>query len=193
MIIKIAEFVKSVASADKLGEFDLPQFAFVGRSNVGKSSLLNGLCNRLKLAKTSSTPGRTRLVNIFKINNQFYFVDLPGYGYAKASKEAQKNWQKLIGTYLEFSHNLKRVFVLLDCRHKPTEKDLQMLDYLYAFQIPFSVILTKTDKLSKMELQKNKKMISSFTKLGVDDLIDVSSEKKVNLEKIWAVIEQDVI
>lgn len=192
MIIKSAEFLTSIASTEKLGQLSLPQFAFVGRSNVGKSSLLNALCKRNKLAKTSSTPGRTRLVNIFEINKNFLFVDLPGYGFAKASKTEQQSWQKLIGTYLENTENLLRVFVLLDSRHKPTEKDLQMFNYLYAYQIPFCVLLTKIDKLSKTELQTNKKMIASTVGVGIDDLIAVSAEKKQNLESVWSVIENDL-
>jgi len=190
MIIKTAEFVTSVASADKLGQWTLPQFAFVGRSNVGKSTLLNALVNRNKLAKTSNTPGRTRLINIFEINKQFYFVDLPGYGYAKASKEEQATWQKLIGAYLENSENLKMAFVLVDSRREPTERDLLMVKYLYTYQIPFQVVITKTDKLSRVEMLKNKSMIASTLKIGLDDVITVSAEKKENLQKLWEIIEK---
>lgn len=192
MIVKTAEFLTSIAKANKLEQLTLPQFAFVGRSNVGKSSLLNALCGRKNLAKTSSTPGRTRLVNVFEINKQFLFVDLPGYGFAKASKTDQAGWQALIGGYLENSTNLKLVFVLVDSRHKPTEKDLQMIDYLYAFQIPFKIVATKTDKLSKAELQKNKQLVASTLGVGVDNIVFVSSEKKVNLEKIWEMIESNL-
>lgn len=192
MVIKNSEFIKSFASSKGLDEFNKPQFAFVGRSNVGKSSLLNALCNRKNLAKTSSTPGRTRLVNMFLINKEFFFVDLPGYGYAKASKEEQKGWQSLIGGYLSRSENLKLVFVLVDSRHLPTEKDLEMLNYLYSFQIPFHIIATKTDKLSKTELNKNKVAISSALGVGVDDIIFVSAEKKQNLDKVLEVIEQNL-
>ena len=180
MVIKEAKFVCSYASADKLQQLkEMPQFAFVGRSNVGKSSLINALTARNKLAKTSSTPGRTRLINIFEINHEFYLVDLPGYGYAK-------------GSYLQFSSSLKRVFVLLDSRIKPTEKDKQMLSYLYAFQIPFNIILTKTDKLSRSELQKNKKIITSEIGIGADDVILTSSQKKQNLEDVWNIVENDL-
>ena len=130
MIIKKAEFVKSFAKTEGLDKLNKPQFAFVGRSNVGKSSLLNALCNRKNLAKTSSTPGRTRLINTFLINDAFYFVDLPGYGYAKASKTEQIGWKSLIGGYLENSENLKLVFVLVDSRHEPTDKDMQSSDQI---------------------------------------------------------------
>jgi len=190
MIIKTAEFVTSVASADKLGQWTLPQFAFVGRSNVGKSTLLNALVNRNKLAKTGSTPGRTRLINIFDINKKFYFVDLPGYGYAKASKEEQATWQKLIGTYLQNTEHLKMVFVLVDCRHTPAEKDKLMLQYLYSYQIPFCVVATKTDKLSRLEVRRSQSMVANELGLGVENVITVSAEKKENLQKLWEIIEQ---
>lgn len=190
MIAKTSKFLTSIASTDRLEQLTLPQFAFVGRSNVGKSSLLNALCNRKNLAKTSSTPGRTRLINIFEINGNFLFVDLPGYGFAKASKKEQGSWQNLIGTYLQGSKNLRLVFVLLDSRHEPTEKDIEMLEYLYAFGISFKIILTKSDKLSKTEIQKNKMMIASKVGVGIDDLIITSSEKRQNLEKVWEEIEK---
>ena len=192
MIVKKAEFIKSFANITGLEKLNKPQFAFVGRSNVGKSSLLNALCNRKNLAKTSSTPGRTRLINTFLINEMFYFIDLPGYGFAKASKTEQMGWQSLIGGYLENSKDLKMVFVLVDSRHEPTDKDLQMLEYLYAFQIPFKLVATKIDKLNKSELNKNKQMIASCLGVGIDDIIFVSSEKKQNLEKVWQEVENQI-
>lgn len=190
MIIKSAEFVTSIANIRNFKSMDLPEFAFVGRSNVGKSSLLNALCRNGKLAKTSSTPGRTRLVNLFLVNKNMLFVDLPGYGYAKASKQQQQGWQSLIGGYLETSKDLRHVFMLVDSRHEPTEKDKEMLKYLYVYQIPFSIIATKTDKLSKSEINKNIAMIASSLMVGVDNIIPVSSEKKTNLDKVLAVVEQ---
>lgn len=192
MIIKKAEFVKSFAKTEGLDKLNKPQFAFVGRSNVGKSSLLNALCNRKNLAKTSSTPGRTRLINTFLINDAFYFVDLPGYGYAKASKTEQIGWKSLIGGYLENSENLKLVFVLVDSRHEPTDKDMQMLEYLYAYQMPFKIIATKIDKLKKSELNKNKSMLASCLGVGIDDILFVSAEKKQNLEKVLGYIEENI-
>lgn len=190
MTIKNAQFVSSLSTLKNIKDYELPQFAFVGRSNVGKSSLLNALTNRKNLARTSSTPGRTRLINIFEINKEFYFVDLPGYGFAKASKTEQKGWQSLIGGYLESSKNIKLVFVLVDCRHAPTEKDKQMLEYLYYYNIPFKIVATKIDKLSKSELQKNKIMISSELGVGKDDIIFVSSQTKQNIEKVLEVVKQ---
>lgn len=190
MLVKSAEFITSVASPDRLGQFDKPQFAFVGRSNVGKSSLLNALAARNKLAKTSGTPGRTRLINIFEINRSFYLVDLPGYGFAQASKVEQAGWQELIGDFLKNSTNLKMVFVLVDSRHKPSPKDVQMLEYLYNFQIPFRLVATKTDKLSRSELNNNKALLANTLSVGVDDIIFVSAKDKKNTDKIWEVIEQ---
>lgn len=190
MVIKSAEFVTSIANIQNYKSMDLPEFAFVGRSNVGKSSLLNALCRNNKLAKTSSTPGRTRLVNLFLINKQMLFVDLPGYGYAKASKQQQQGWQSLIGGYLELSSQLKHVFMLVDSRHEPSEKDKEMIKYLYVYQIPFSIIATKTDKLSRAEINKNMVMIASTLGVGAGNIIPVSAEKKTNLDKVLAVVEQ---
>ncbi len=185
MIVKTAEFVTSVSDANKLTEYDdLPQFTFVGRSNVGKSSLINYLTNRKNLAKTSSTPGRTRLINFFKINQKFYLVDLPGYGFAQASHSEQSQWQSLIGGYLQNTQSLKLVFVLVDVRHEPSKLDAQMLNYLYQFQIPFCVVATKADKVGKSQLHKNLQMIANAFGLGVQDVIYVSSEKRQGAQAI---------
>ena len=190
MIVKTAEFVTSVIDVSKLNEYDdLPQFTFVGRSNVGKSSLINYLTNRKALAKTGSTPGRTRLINYFKINSQFYLVDLPGYGFAQASKAEQAQWQSLIGGYLQNTQSLKLVFVLVDVRHQPSKLDVQMLDYLYQFQIPFCVVATKADKVGKSELHKNLQTIANTFGLGVQDVIYVSSAKKQGAQRILERIE----
>ncbi len=189
MIIKSAEFVTSVASDKQLRDFGLTEFAFVGRSNVGKSSLINALTKRNKLAKASSTPGRTRLINYFNINNELMFVDLPGYGFAQASKQEQAKWQKLIGTYLENSPNLKRVFVLVDIRHKPNEKDKQMLEYLYYYNIPFSVLATKLDKIPRGQIDKNITIIANELSIGKDNILPISSQDKRGLDKIWSEIE----
>ena len=189
MIIKFAEFVTSIANSKNLNGLDKPEFAFVGRSNVGKSSLINSLTNRKKLAKASSTPGRTRLINIFDINHSFYFIDLPGYGFAQASKKEQAGWQQLIGTYLENSNNLKRVFVLVDIRHLPNDKDKLMLNYLYTYNIPFNIIATKADKLSKNQINKNISQIANELHVGVDDIIISSSESKLGNDKILSLIE----
>ncbi len=189
MIIKSAEFVTSVAGVAQLKDFGLPEFAFVGRSNVGKSSLINAMANRNKLAKASSTPGRTRLINYFNINNELMLVDLPGYGFAQASKQEQAKWQKLIGTYLESSQNLKRVFVLVDIRHKPNEKDKQMLEYLYYYNIPFSVIATKLDKIPRGQIDKHITIIANELSIGKDNILPISSQDKRGIDRIWTEIE----
>lgn len=189
MIIKSADFIKSIASSGALYDLQLPEFAFVGRSNVGKSSLINSLTNRKKLAKASSTPGRTRLINLFLINKSFYFVDLPGYGFAKASKQEQASWQELIGTYLENSSNLKRVFVLVDIRHTPTDKDLLMLNYLYQYNIPFNIVATKADKLSKSQINKQVLNIANTLNVGFNDIIVSSAIDKKGNDKILEIIE----
>lgn len=181
MNIKKAEFITSLAKINNYVDYDMPEIAFVGRSNVGKSSLINALTNRNKLAKTSSMPGRTRLVNYFLINDRFMLVDLPGYGFAVASKEAQKEWQTLISGYLQRSNNLKMVFVLVDIRITPSELDKQMLEYLYYYNIPFKVIATKTDKIGKTKINAQVQIIATELGLGTADIIPVSASGKANL------------
>ena len=181
MNIKKAEFITSLAKINNYIDYNLPEIAFVGRSNVGKSSLINALTNRNKLAKTSSMPGRTRLVNYFLINDRFMLVDLPGYGFAVASKEAQKEWQTLISGYLQKSNNLKMVFVLVDVRIKPSDLDKQMLEYLYYYNIPFKVIATKTDKIGKTKVNAQIQMIAAELGLGTADIMAVSAAEKTNL------------
>ena len=143
MKITQSDFVTSVSSAKNIINDGKPQIAFVGRSNVGKSSLLNMLVGKNKLAKTSQTPGRTRLINYFMINDSFYFVDLPGYGYAKASKTEVNSWQSLLEPYLKNNQDLKCVCVLVDIRHKPSELDVLMIDFLSHYTIPFIIVATK--------------------------------------------------
>ena len=189
MIIKSADFVRSVANPNDLVMFDLPEFAFVGRSNVGKSSLINALTNKKKLAKASSTPGRTRLINIFRINNQFHFIDLPGYGFAQASKSEQAKWQDLIGSYLENSANLRRVFVLVDIRHEPSEKDKLMLSYLYTYNIPFNIVATKADKISRGQINKQLNIIASTLGVGIGDIIVTSNQDKRGKDELLEKIE----
>lgn len=153
-IFKNARFVKSVTDIKQKPSDRFQEIAFVGRSNVGKSSLLNSLLNRKGLAKTSSTPGKTRLINYFLVDEKYYFVDLPGYGYAKLPKQAIKTWQKMLETYILHSVELKLVCLLIDSRRDPQELDMQMADWLHMNHIPFIIILTKSDKLTKNQLQK---------------------------------------
>lgn len=188
MIIKKSEFIKSVTEG--INEYQYPEIAFVGKSNVGKSSLINFLCNRKNLAKTSQNPGKTRLINLFLINDgMFMFVDLPGYGYAKVSKDEQQKWGKMIENYLQNSKSLKHIFLLVDIRHEPTQADLQMVAYMHHFQIPFSVIATKSDKLSKSAIFRHKQAIATKIGIGVDNINTVSSTKKTGKEEILNKIE----
>lgn len=184
-MIKKAKFITSVADKSKIYETNAPEFAFAGKSNVGKSSLINYLTGQNKLAKTSSEPGRTRLLNYFEINDgQFYFVDLPGYGYAKVSKEEKIKWGDLIETYLKTSENLKNVFVLLDIRHEPSADDLLLISFLFTLNIPFTIIATKADKLSKMQTRKAVAMLSAETKVGADNIIVTSVTQKKGREEV---------
>ncbi len=154
MIIKKAVFVQSSKKPDSYPKTDKPEFAFVGRSNVGKSSLLNMLANVKKLAKTSGTPGKTKLINHFLINDEWCLVDLPGYGYARTSKEIRNEFLSLIYEYLQERMNLYCLFVLIDSRHTPQQNDLDFLEWLGKHKIPFVICFTKTDKLTKLHLEK---------------------------------------
>lgn len=189
MEIKKAEFLTTIAETSKLISLE-NEIAFVGRSNVGKSSLINALTNNGKLAKTSSTPGKTKFVNYFKINNgQFHIVDLPGYGYHKASKSAEEKWIKLIEEYFINAQTLKCVFVLVDSRHEVSPLDLMMIKFLVYYRIPFVVVLTKADKLSRNEQNKQMDAISKQIGIPKSNLVIVSSLKKSGLDKLLEKID----
>lgn len=155
MIIKSAEYVQSVTDWKKCPSPTLPEYAFIGRSNVGKSSLINMLVRNNKLAKTSSKPGKTQTINHFLINKDWYLVDLPGYGYASISKAMREKWQKMINDYLVCRENLQLVFVLVDSRLEPQKIDIEFINGLGESGVPFSIIFTKTDKLSASKVQGN--------------------------------------
>lgn len=155
MLIKSAEFIKSSSKLRDCPLSDLNEYAFIGRSNVGKSSLINMLLGRRKVAKTSSTPGKTQLINHFLINDEWYIVDLPGYGYAKASKESRIIWQNFIFNYLQKRDNLVCLFLLIDSRHEPMKIDLDFINWLGTKSIPFVFVFTKSDKISKRQLKTN--------------------------------------
>lgn len=190
MKITSATFLKSVASANNLIADGISQIAFVGRSNVGKSSLINMISNNSKLCKTSSTPGRTRMVNYFLINNKFYFVDLPGYGYAKASGQQIESWQSLIEPYLTNNPNLKLVCALVDARIEPTEDDKLMINFLNHYRIPFVVVATKCDKFAKSKVKPALNKLANSLKLGVNNIYGVSSESGFGREEIISYFEQ---
>lgn len=155
MEIKSAKYLISSPKVEGCPKPDKPEYAFIGRSNVGKSSLINMLTNHAKLAKTSGSPGKTQMINHFLINDAFYIVDLPGYGYAKVSQTQRSQWQKMIEGYLKQRENLMTTFVLIDSRHEPQAIDLQFLRNLGEWQVPFNVIFTKADKSTQKEAHRN--------------------------------------
>ena len=155
MEIKEAQFVVSNSDVKKCPRPDRPEYAFIGRSNVGKSSLINMLTNKKSLAKTSGKPGKTRLINHFIINDDWYLVDLPGYGYANVPLAERKKWEKFLRTYILERENLYCLFVLVDARHEPQSGDLEFMEWLGVSQIPFSIVFTKADKLKPSELENN--------------------------------------
>ncbi len=179
MRIKKSEFITSAVKRNQYPLDNRAEIAFVGRSNVGKSSIINALTNRKKLAKVSQTPGKTRLINFFLINDDFYLVDLPGYGYAKVSKQEKDSWGKTIEMYLTSREQLKRVVLLVDSRHKPTGDDILMHEWIKHFGYDVIVVATKSDKLTRNELKKNEKLIRETLKLdGGDKLYFFSSLNK---------------
>ena len=190
MKITKSSFVTSVANANKVVVDEKKQIAFVGRSNVGKSSLINMLVNNSKLCKTSQTTGRNRLINYFLINDAFYFVDLPGYGFAQASKKDVFGWQGLIEPYLKNNAMLKCVCVLVDVRHNPTEQDKQMINYLFYYQIPFIIVATKCDKLSKTKVKPALNKIAGELKVGVKNIYGISSQTSFGKDELLNKLEQ---
>lgn len=189
-VVKQADFVKSaVFEKDYPAETGKVEFAFVGRSNVGKSSLINSITGRNKLAKTSKTPGRTQLINYFLINKEFFFVDLPGYGFAKVPKEMKKEWGQTMERYLA-SPRKKLVFVLLDIRRIPSEEDIEMLRWLDHFGTPFKIIFTKMDKVSNNEKFKALKAIRTKLEFHNDDVFFHSSLNHNGKQQILDFIEE---
>ena len=189
MKIKSARFVTSVASAKNLIADEKMEIAFAGKSNVGKSSFINTLCGQKKLAKTSSLPGRTRLVNYFLINDEFYFVDLPGYGYAQAGQKNKEMWATLLEDYLIKSDKIKLVFMLVDLRHDPTDLDKIMLRFLYQRGLPFKIIATKADKIAKSKIPSFVQNVAKCLGVGKDDIIAFSSETGYGLDRVLSEIE----
>ena len=191
MIIKNAEFVISATRKMPLKNEDKIEIAFVGRSNVGKSSLINYLTNKKALARTSSTPGRTRLVNYFSINNgEFYFVDLPGYGYAKGNKQEQLEWKQLMESYFMTSKMLKLVVLLFDIRRDINEDDKIMLKYFEYYHIPFICVVTKADKVAKSQRKLSAVKIARQIGIGDENIFIVSTSEKFGKEDVLTKIEQ---
>lgn len=170
---------------------DKPEIAFAGRSNVGKSSLLNLLTGRKSLARVSGSPGKTRTINFYLINDEFRIVDLPGYGYARVSKSESRSWGEMMGSYLEKRPNLVKVIQLVDIRHKPSAQDVQMYDYLKYYGLDGVVVATKADKISNNEKQKNIKVIRETLGMSKDDIIvPVSALKRTGQDKLLDVMEE---
>lgn len=190
MVIKSVELETVCGPTSKLPEAPLPQVAFAGRSNVGKSSLINTLVNRKSLARTSSQPGKTQTINFYNVNKELYFVDLPGYGYAKASKRSQEEWGRLIERYLYTSQQLRAVFLLVDIRHEAKASDRMMYEWTRAAGITPVVVATKADKISRGAVQKNLKILREG--LGLEKstvMIPFSSVSKSGKEEVLAVID----
>lgn len=167
-----------------------PEFLLVGRSNVGKSSFINTIVNRKNIARISARPGKTQTLNFYHVNNQFYLVDVPGYGYAAVNKNQQKKFGMMVEEYLQTRDNLKRVFMLVDFRHKPTEDDLIMYNFLKYYNIPVTIVATKSDKVSTNKKEKNLKIIrDTFDLLMGDDIILFSSISKMGKDQILTHIE----
>lgn len=186
MRIVSAEYVISAPGPEQYPEGDQPEIAFVGRSNVGKSSLINKLLNRKALARTSSSPGKTRLLNFYHINKNFYFVDLPGYGFAKVAHEIKSQWGKMIEGYLLKRENLKAVIQLIDIRHAPSKEDVEMHEWLKHYQVPIILVITKADKIPKGKWQKHTKLIcQSLNALPDTPLIIFSSLTGQGRDDVW--------
>ncbi len=190
MIIKSAEFVTSAVKPSQYPPAILPEIAFAGRSNVGKSSLINTLVNRKRLVKTSSTPGRTQLINFFNINEAFSFVDIPGYGYAKVPAAVKKNWGPMIETYITTRKTLKGVVLIMDIRRKPGPEEMNMLDWLNHYDIPSIPVLTKSDKFSKTKQQIQRKEIANTLSADKDNLILFSAKSRQGKEKVWDAVKK---
>lgn len=186
MIIRKAEFLISAVKKEQYPNTGVPEIAFAGKSNVGKSSMINALVNRRNLAKTSSQPGKTQTLNFYNINDEFNFVDLPGYGYAKVSKAEQAKWADMIETYLHGRKELKEVILLVDMRHEPGKNDLMMYDWIRSFGFTGYIIATKTDKLSRSQQIKSMDVIKKTMQVKDTGLIyPFSSTSKQGLEEVW--------
>ncbi len=193
MIIKSVNLETVVGITSTLPENTLPEFAFAGKSNVGKSSLINAVMNRKSYARVSGEPGKTQTINYYNINDAFYLVDLPGYGYAKVSQSTKEKWGKMIERYLKRSRSLRKVFLLVDIRHEPSANDKMMYDWVVATGFAPIVIATKADKIKRSQLQKQLKIVGEGLGMPKEGrLIAFSAETKQGLEDIYEVLEADL-
>lgn len=186
------EFITSVFEPGDYPRHQFPEIAFSGRSNVGKSTLINSVLGRKKVARTSSTPGRTRSINFFNIDDRYCLVDLPGYGYAKVPKQVKSNWNELIDHYLNYRSNLKAVVQIIDARHDPSKEDMMMINWLKASEVAYIIAATKTDKLKRKDLEAQKKSLPNLLEVSQDKLIFTSIKDKKGKNIIKNFIE-DVI
>lgn len=194
MVIKNVELETVCGITSKLPDNILPEIAFAGKSNVGKSSLINGLLNRKSLARTSSQPGKTQTINFYNVNKQLYFVDLPGYGYAAVSQEIRAKWGKMIERYLNTSKVIKKVFLLIDIRHEPSENDCIMYNWIVENGYEPVIIATKLDKIKRSQVQKHIKMIKQKIRpVEGTTIIPFSSQSKQGREEIWQLIEDTIV
>jgi GTP-binding protein len=190
MIVKKAELVAVAVHANGYPDDDMPEIAFAGRSNVGKSSLLNLLTGRRGLAKVSGNPGKTRTINFYLINDEFRIVDLPGYGYAKLSKSITENWGEMVEAYLKSRERLVLVVLLADIRHRPSTQDIQLFEWLKAYELNTLIVATKADKISRGAVAGNLRIIRETLGLSPDEtVIPVSALKKTGVEKLLAAVE----
>ncbi len=189
MHVKSAEFIKSAVKPEQYPPEGPPEIAFAGRSNVGKSSLINTLVNRKHLVKTSSTPGRTQLLNFFDINGDAVFVDLPGYGYAKVPARIKNNWGPMVEKFLSSRQTLKGVVLILDIRRRPKEEETNFINWLFAHSIPVILVLTKADKLSKNKRINQLKAIAKDLGMTEEDMICFSAKTRMGMNDVWAAID----
>ena len=190
MHVKTAEFIKSATKPAHYPESDLPEIAFAGRSNVGKSSLINVLVNRKALVRTSSTPGRTQLINFFDVNGAFTLVDLPGYGFAKVPLDVKRQWGPMMQTYLSRRPNLRAVVLIIDVRRVPKDEDIQMLEWLRTYGIQPILVVTKCDKVSKNERDRQLTVIAKELGVSREELSTFSALSREGIEKVWERIEK---
>ena len=190
MVIRHAELETVCGITSRLPEHTMPEVAFSGRSNVGKSSLINGLLNRKSLARTSSQPGKTQTINFYNVNHEVYLVDLPGYGYARASQETKAKWGRMIENYLHSSKQLKAVFLLVDIRHEPSANDRDMYGWIVHQGYDPMIIATKLDKIKRSQIQKQRKILREGLNLRPGTkIIPFSAETKQGREEIWEIID----
>lgn len=185
MLVKNAKFTISAVSPKDYPKGNLPEIVLVGKSNVGKSSFINTLCGRKNLARTSNVPGKTRQINFYNIDEKFYFVDLPGYGYSKMSKEEQVKSGKFIEQYLSVGKNISLIVLVLDIRHKPTQDDMLMYNYILSTNLPFIIVTNKADKIAITKVQGEVDRIKEILGISYSTIIPFSSERKIYIDKVW--------